>query len=191
LGEAEELYPLYRSWDQFNPECRNLDNNWPMHGQLDELQPEPAGFAAAVTRALGKGRIVHIGTDIFARYRTLGDPQMLRWLRDIVAFLQPEPLFATDAPSWVDVSLRRKGASLIVHVVSQNPGRDVARLNSDDCWVDELPEVGPYTCRLRVAQRPGSLTLVPGGTALSFDWADGVLRFECPRLRIHVGIEIA
>jgi hypothetical protein len=56
---------------------------------------------AAVVRRVGKGAAVHICTDIFARYGQLGDPQMLRWLREIVDFLQPKPLLHTDAPSVV------------------------------------------------------------------------------------------
>ena len=187
-GEAEELDPLYRSWDAFNPECRSLHRSWPMHGQMDELHPEPAGWPAATVRRLGKGLAVHIGTSLFARYYEVGDPQIRHWLARILAVLQPEPLFETDAPSWIDVSLRRKDDDLIVHFVSQNPGRDVARLNGNDYWPDELPEVGPYACRLRLAQKPEGVTLVPGNQALPFQWADGVLTFECPRFRIHAAV---
>jgi len=68
---------------------------------------------------------------------------VLRWLREVVDYLQPEPLFRTDAPSWVDISLRRKDDSLLIHLVNGNPGRDVAKLGSDDLWVDEIPIIGP------------------------------------------------
>jgi len=182
---TKELYPLYLSWDQFNPELRNLTNNWPMHGQIDEENPEPAGFAAAVTRRFGKGRIVHICTDIFTQYKTLGDPQMLRWLREIVDYLQPQPFCKTDAPSWVDVSLRRKNGRLLVHFVNQTPGRDVARLNTDDTWVDEIPEVGPFRLELRTVQKPTAVRWEPGSEALAFEFRRGVLRLELPRFRIH------
>lgn len=191
LGEAEELDPLYRSWDPFNPECRGLHQSWPMHGQMDELHPEPAGCPAATVRRLGKGLAVHIATSIFARYYEIGDPQIRHWLARILARLQPEPLFHTDAPSWVDVSLRRKDEALIVHFVSQNPGRDVARFHGHDYWADELPDSGPYAARLRLAHRPDRVTLVPGKQALPFQWADGVLTCECPRFRIHAALVIA
>jgi hypothetical protein len=185
LDGAEELYPLHISWDQFNPECRSLANNWPMHGQVDEEDPEPAGFAAAVARSVGQGRIVHICTDIFAQYRVLGDPQMLRWLREIVDGLQPDPPLATDAPSWVDVSLRCKRDRLLVHFVNGNPGRDVARLNTDDVWVDEIPAVGPITCEMRLHEAPEAVTWEPGGGALEHNWTEGVLTVVIPRLEIH------
>lgn len=182
---TEELYPLYLSWDQFNPELRNLTNNWPMHGQMDEERPEPAGFPAAVTRKVGMGRIVHLCTDIFTQYRSLGDPQMLRWLREVVDFLQPAPFCRTDAPSWVDISLRRKGGRLLVHFVNQNPGRDVARLGTDDTWVDEIPEVGPCTLELRLAREPKAISWEPGHQVLSGMYRGGVLRVTIPRFQIH------
>jgi len=182
---AQALYPLFLSWDALNPELRSLPNNWPMHGQVDEEQPQPAGFAAAVTRRLGKGRIVHVCTDIFAQYRTLGDPQMLRWLREIVDFLQPEPLCRTDAPSWVDLSLRRQAGRLLVHFVNQNPGRDLSRLNTDDTWADEVPEVGEFRLELRLPQKPKAVWWEPGHCRLPFSLTRSGLRLDVPRFRIH------
>ena len=189
-SETRELYPLYLSWDQFNPEAARIPNNWPMHGQADERKPERAGLAAAFARRIGKGTAVHVAAPIFARYGQYGDPQMLRWLREIVDFLQPEPLVATDAPGWVDLSLRRKGDDWIVHLVSQNPGRDVARLNTDDTWVDEIPTVGPITLRLRMAERPAEVVGVPADGPLAWQWDRGLLKVVVPRLTIHTAVVI-
>ncbi|OPZ86856.1 MAG: Alpha-L-fucosidase [bacterium ADurb.Bin429] len=187
---GEELYPLYLSWDQFNPEARHLPNNWPMHGEIDEAHPEPAGFPAAITRRVGQGSIAHICTAIFDRYKTLGDPQMLRWLREIVDALDPQPYFRTDAPTWVDVSLRRKNGMLLIHFVNQNPGRDVARLGTDDTWVDEIPVVGPYRCDIRLPKSPEAVTLEPGGEPTDWHYADEVLTVVLPKLWIHACVKI-
>jgi hypothetical protein len=183
---TKELYPLYLSWDQNNPGLGVLPNNWPMHGQLDEEHPELAGAPAAILRKLGKGCLVHVATDIFSQYRTLGDPQMLRWLREIMTILQPDPLCETDAPSWVDLSLRRDaGGRLLVHVVNQNPGRDISRLNTDDTWVDEVPEVGPYSLTLRLPRKPARVRWEPEGRSLKSAWKKGVLTLNIPRFKIH------
>jgi hypothetical protein len=191
LNGAKELYPLYLSWDQFNSELRNMMNNYPMHGQLDEEHPEHAGFAAAVMRRVGKGVIVHIATNIFSQYRQLGDPQMLRWLKEIVEFLDPQPRFQTDAPSWVDVSLRRKGNELLIHVVNQNPGRDISRIQTDDTWVDEIPEVGPYSFRLRCPRKPGKATWEPGNRPAESEWRRGILNVVLPSVRIHACLRVS
>lgn len=193
LAGAKELYPLYRSWDPFNPGLKKsrLANNWPMHGQLDEERPEPAGLPAAVIRRYGKGHIVHIATDLFTQYARLGDPQMLRWVREILEMLQPEPLLRTDAPSWVDVSLRRKRNDLFIHLINQNPGRDVARLNTDDLWVDEIPSIGPVTLWIRCPKSPKEVYLEPKHERSVCAFAKGCVRIEVPRLEIHACVVMA
>lgn len=187
---AEELYPLYRSWDQDNPENHLLENNWPMHGQVDELHPEPAGFSAAIAKVIGRGRLIHLSTDIFAQYNMLGDPQMLRWLQELLAEQMPSPFFSTDAPSWVDVSIRAKHNDLLIHFVNGNPGRDLSRLNTDDLWVDEIPEIGPYKVTLRLAQLPASVTWEPGGQPCPIEQVGNMVSIAIPRFHIHGCLQI-
>lgn len=182
---ARELYPLYLSWDQFNPELRNLVNNWPMHGQVDEEHPEPAGCPAAVFRKIGKGVMVHICTGIFTQYAKFGDPQILRWLREILETVQPQPFFKTDAPSWVDVSLRGQKKRLIVHFVNQNPGRDICKLNTDDTWVDEIPVIGPISCEIRIRKKPQKVDWEPGGKKIDFHYKNQILSVTIPKIHIH------
>ncbi len=183
--DARELYRLFLSWDQFNSKCRNLANNWPMHGQMDEENPEYAGMPAAVVRDFGRGHIVHICTSLFEQYFVLGDPQILAWVREILGVLQPDPLFETDAPSWVDVSVRKKEDRLLIHFVNQNPGRDLSKQNTYDLWGDEIPIIGPITVSLQSSTRPESLSLIPSGEAVDFSFSNGVVSFVLPRLHIH------
>jgi len=185
LAGAKELYPLYLSWDQFNPECRLLSNNWPMHGQLDEEKPEPAGFPAVVWRRMGKGMVVHICTDIFSQYQKLGDPQMLRFLHEIIDFVDPAPFFKTDAPSWLNVSLRQKGKQLLVHFVNCNPGRDMSKINTDDLWVNEIPAIGPIVCEIRINKKPQKVVWEPEGRKLDFRYSDRILSVTIPKVHIH------
>jgi hypothetical protein len=181
---SDEMYPLYLSWDQLNPEVRNLPNNWPMHGQLDELNPEPAGFPAAIFRKVGKGQIVHICTDIFSQYKSLGDPQILRWLDEIIDTIDQNPFIKTDVPSWIDISLRKKDNKFLIHFVNQNPGRDVAKLGTDDTWVDEIPEVGPYTIDIQLPQ-PNKICWQPDNVELIMKCNDDIISIEVPRFKIH------
>ena len=185
INRTSELYPLYLSWDQFNRRCRYLSSNYPLHGQLDEEHPKRAGFAAAVFCRRGKGVAVHVCTDLFAQYNRLGDPQMLCWVREILAFLDPRPYLTTTAPVWVDISLRRKNGRVIVHFVNQNPGRDVIKINSDDMWVDDIPTVGPFLLTLRLKQRPTSVMWQPNAVELSSRHQAGRLTVEIPTFQIH------
>ena len=190
LLDAELLYPLYLSWDHFNPEMRFAGSSYPIDSLLDEEDPQEAGFPAATVRKLGKGLAVHVPTALFSTYWASGNPDMLAWVRDILDFLQPEPLFRTDAPSFVEVSLRRKGDTLLVHFVNGNPGRDLAYLGTKDLWVDDIPAVGPFTNWLHCAQKPTKVTWEPGGAPAEATWENGVLRFILPRLEIHTCLAV-
>ena len=115
---------------------------------------------------------------------------MLRWMREILEFADPVPTVATDAPSWVDITLRRKGRALFMHVVNQNPGRDLSKLNTDDTWVDEIPAVGPYQFRLQCPRKPGRVTWEPGHQAASSPWNKGVLTVSLPSVHIHTCLRV-
>ena len=183
--DADSLYRLFRTWDHDNPEIRGLSDNYPMIGLVDEENPEPAGFPGAVVRELGQGMAVHLPTTVFGTYWQYGYPDILAWLREVLDRLQPSPLFRTDAPSWVEISLRQKEDALLVHFVNGNPGRDLSWVHSNDLWVDEIPPIGPLTCRILCRERPRRLRWEPGGATVDAAWREGVLEVVLPRLEIH------
>jgi hypothetical protein len=190
LREATELYPLYLSWDETNPWMKAFPANWAITGLVDEENPEKAGFPAATVRKLGKGMAMHIPTDFFMTYWKFGNLDMLAWMREIFDYLQPEPLFRTDAFSYVEVVLRQKRDTLLVHLVNGSAGRDLSHVHTEDLWVDEIPPLGPITCWLRCAGRPGKVTWEPGGIPAHETWLNGELKAVLPRLDIHTCMKV-
>ena len=95
-------------WDDTNPNVSKIRGCYPITGMLDEENPERAGFPAATLRRLDQGVAVHLATRFFDTYWRFGNPDMLAWLRQVLAELQPQPLFETDALSFVEVSLRQR-----------------------------------------------------------------------------------
>lgn len=184
--DAKELYPLYRSWDDRNPELWRFGKTaWPMNGLMDEEKPEKAGFPAATLRRLGQGVAAHVPAPCFDLYWTYGYPDLRAWFRELLETIQPDPMFRTDAPGFVEVSLRRRKDSLLVHFVNGNPGRDLSWYNASDLWADEVPAVGPITCQIRCSARPQAVTIEPGGMPAQTEWKDGALKAVLPRLEIH------
>jgi hypothetical protein len=55
----------------------------------------------------------------------------------------------------------------------------------DDTWVDEIPTIGPITCRLRLAERPSAVRVVPAGPPVEWTWNAGWLEMRLARLAIH------
>jgi hypothetical protein len=187
---AEEIAPLYRSWDDDNPEVAMLAPCYPIDGMLDEEAPAAAGFPAATLRRVGQGVAVHVPTALFTTYWRYGYPAVLAWLRELCDLLQHDPLFRTDALSFVEIALRRKGDDLLVHFVNGNPGRDLSHVDTDDLWVDDIPPVGPITSWIRCAKPPTGAFWEPGGSPAETEWTDGVVRVTLPRLDIHTCLVI-
>ncbi|MBM3888164.1 MAG: hypothetical protein FJ388_03460 [Verrucomicrobia bacterium] len=190
LAGAEELHPLYRSWDDTNPNIGKIRSCYPITGMMDEEKPERAGFPAATLRRLDKGVAVHLSTNFFDTYWRFGNPDMLAWLREVLGVVQPKPMFQTDALSFVEVCLRQRDDTLLVHLINGNPGRDLSYINTDDLWVDDIPPVGPITCRIASAARPKSVTIEPGGTRAQTKWRNDFLEVVLPRLEIHACLAV-
>jgi hypothetical protein len=187
---AEQVYPLYRSWDDDNPELAMLAPCYPIDGMLDEEAPAGAGFPAAILHRVGQGVAMHVPTALFTTYWRYGYPDVLAWLRELCDLLQPDPLFRTDALSFVEIALRCKGDDLLVHFVNGNPGRDLSHVDTDDLWVDDIPPVGPITSWIRCAILPTGAFWEPSGTPAETEWSDGVVRVTLPRLDIHTCLVI-
>ncbi len=185
MTDAKEFYPHFLSWDQFNPELRGFNPNYPINGMVDENNPECSGIPAATFRALGKGAVIHIPSTPFALYAKYGFPDILAWIREMLERIQPRPLLTATAPSCVEISLRTRDRDLLVHFINGNPGRDLSHVHTQDLWVDEIPKVGPFECRIR-SSRPGKApTWEPGGRQLSFKYRNRGLTVRVPRFHIH------
>jgi hypothetical protein len=188
LIEAEELYPAYLSSE---PEkLKALPTNWSVAGLLNEENPQKAGFPGATVRKLGKGMAVHVPTDLFSVYWKYGYLDILAWMRELLDYLQPSPLFRTDAYSYVEVVLREKRDSLLVHFINGNPGHDLSFVQTEDLFVDEIPRLGPITFWIRCARRPEDITWEPGGSRVEATWQEGILQVVLPRLEIHTCLKV-
>ncbi len=190
LLEAREFASLYLPFDSRN-EVTQAFKNLAIYGMLDEEHPEPAGLPAATVRKLGEGMALHIPTSFFDVFSRYGNRDMLAFLRQILGHLQPNPMFSTDALSFVEISLRKKDRALLVHFVNGNPGRDLSAVGTDDLWVDDIPAVGPITCRILCARRPSQLHWEPGRVPVSSEWTRGILTVTLPRLEIHTCLVIS
>jgi len=164
--------------------------SYPITARLDEERPEPSGMPAVTARRLGRGLAVHVAGDPFPCFQTFGHPTVRAFARELLDRMQPDPLLATDAPSWIEISLRTRGDELFVHFLNGNPGFDMSVVGGQDLFVGEIPEVGPYAASVRCHQRPKAAFLEPGHKPLDVQWRDGRVRFTVPRLKIHACVRI-
>ena len=85
----------------------------------------------------------------------------------------------------VEVALRQKGDSLLIHLINGNPGRDLSHVGTQDLWVDDIPPLGPIAVRVRCGRKPGRAAWAPGAIPTDATWKEGVLSAVLPHLDTH------
>jgi hypothetical protein len=119
---------------------------------------------------------------VFARTHA---PAARVFLRKVVETVF-EPAVKLDAPPTVEVSLRRKDGRLLVHL-----GNTTAmQVALEYAAIDFVPAIGPVGVSLKLARKPASVTLEPGGRALQGEWRDGWCRTRLDRLELHSVIAV-
>lgn len=144
---------------------------------------------AVTLNKVGKGMVAYIPFGIFRSVQHTRNPNQRNFIGDIIKKLAPEMSITIDAPTCVDVALRRKGESQLIHFVNRNSGLPTT---SDVIAVDDIPLVGPITVKVRCLKEPESVSLVfdkdKGKIASSF--SKGILTVTLDYLHIHNIIEV-
>ncbi len=95
--------------------------------------------------------------------------------------LLPEPLVTVNAPPCVDVSLRRSGEKLLIHL------SNMAGMQTTPQYavIDFIPPIGPVELTVCLDKKPREVLLEPGDQEITSNWSDGKLRVVLPQLNIH------
>jgi len=140
------------------------------------------GELAATVNKVGKGKIGVVWGPVALAYFKTHHVPMKTFLGDLAEKLFPDPAVKVDAPSTVDLSLRTTADGRpCLHFLNLAGAQRADRFLS----VDAIPAVGPLTVEWRRKQKPRRVTWEPAGEELDWDWKDGILEVEVPRLEIH------
>jgi hypothetical protein len=151
----------------------------------DRLLPNPA----AVINRVGKGRVAYLPFDAFRFFADRRYPLLRRFIAEVARKIGGRMAISADAPTCVDVVLRRKGSKTIVHLINRSSGIPNC---PGDGTVDEVPAVGPVTVRVSVDSEPDSVRLAfeDGPFAWSYrrGGRTGRVVATLDRVRIHAAI---
>jgi hypothetical protein len=93
----------------------------------------------------------------------------------------PDPLVRISGSTDVDVSPRRLGGKLMIHLVNTaGPHAD-----APEGGITAVPPVGPLSVSVRLARAPKSVTCQPEGAPLEVSWTTGRAAVELPRLELY------
>jgi hypothetical protein len=137
---------------------------------------------AATMASLGRGKIGAIYGPVALTHFRHHHPALRRFIGDVVQRLFEHPAVTVDAPSCVDLSLRRtREGKLSLHLANLANAQRADRFLSTDF----VPTVGPIQVRMRVPERPKRVRWAPDRMRLPWTWDDGILSITIPQLHIH------
>jgi len=143
---------------------------------------DEAGFPAAVLNRVGKGKVVYIPAAVARDYDFNRMPAIRAFFGLVLREAAVGTAVALNAPSWVDLTLRRSGEQLQIHLINRATG--IPNLPNQGA-VAEIPATGPLAFRLKTARKPRSVRGAWEHAAeLEWSWEEGVLSGILPQLRL-------
>lgn len=147
---------------------------------------EAAAHPMLVGRQFGKGMVCALNFDLGAMYHKNKTTLIRSLLKYIADRLFPERMVRMTGSMYADITLMRKGGSLMLNIVNSAGPHSDSSVRS----YEEIPPIGPLKVDMRMNKPPVQVVQQPQGKHLAFEWENGVTRFEVERVEIHDIIEI-
>jgi hypothetical protein len=154
-----------------------------MQGPPDQVDLHPG----ITLTPFGKGKVVFVTLPIFYALKTTAFTCIQDTLLDLIEYLLPEPPFRTDAPPTLELNLMQKPGVLLLNMLYYSPNRPLTTrldiedsLSLEDVWVE-----------IRTLEQPATVSLMPAGTRLAFQYRDGYTRVVIPSLTDWQLLELA
>jgi hypothetical protein len=150
------------------------------HGHAPPTVPD--GQPVVTLRPLGQGQVLYIALPFFKAYFDHQNPSQAWLFLDLLDRVLPDPLVKVDTRAQVELSVMRRGADLVIHLVNHS-GRE--RLGNYWYPVTEyIPEIRDIAVSIRAPRGSLAVQCVPDQTALPTQLRDGYLHAIVPRLHV-------
>jgi hypothetical protein len=168
-------------WQRVSPERAR-----PVGRRFATYDTRSEGECAATVARVGKGRIAAIYGPLGQAHYRAHHPVIRGFLGDVMRRVFAQPLVTVDGPPCIDVALRRKGGTLLIHLLNVAGMQESPRHTG----VDFIPPVGPLALSVRMPQKPRRVSLAPPEGTLDASWEEGVLRVGIPSLALHTVVAV-
>lgn len=138
------------------------------------------GIVAATLRPIGNAKVIAVSGGVGDMYAETHAPALAQFLGGLVERAY-QPMAECDAPSGVELVLRRKDGKLQVHLAN-TLGMQVAGQYGALDYISPVPSL---RLRVRSEKAPRRVTAQPGDRAVAFRWKQGVTEVEYGPLAIY------
>lgn len=139
-------------------------------------------MAAATINRFGDGVMVAVHGPVFRSYHQSHYPRLRRFIGDMITALDAPGLIALHGPWSIEMSARQKDGRTLIQFVN----RAIAGyLDPNRHHVEHVPDTGPFTVTVPMAQRPARCYMAPDEAGLEWTWNNGLLTAHIAGLAIH------
>jgi len=153
----------------------------------DQLLPHPA----ATLNRVGRGAVAYIPCNLFRDFAASRYPLARVFIHDVLRALAGSMEIEVKAPSYIDVVLRRRGATRIVHLINRSSG--LPSLPNSGV-IDEIPPVGPITITVSLPRKPKNVSLAFEDAAVKWAYQGGEkggqLKVDLAAVHIHAAVVV-
>jgi len=129
-------------------------------------QTPPELHASELAGIIRNGNVCYIAQPLFTEYANSRCMVYRDILSRLLADLGVEPLVKADLPSFVEVTLRKKGGKTILHMLNYIIERKCRRLDT----IEEMIPLYNRRVSIRLDKKPTSVKLAPDMKDIAFDW---------------------
>jgi hypothetical protein len=144
------------------------------------------GFVAVSMNKYGSGRTVYIASDVFGAYWFEQYPK----IREIIGFILDSVMAKSlelKAPPTVEVVLRRRADSMILHFCNLSVYKD---LSGNSFYVECVPPIRNIEFKLKLEKKPVELKLIPPESSIRWVYQDGVLEAMLENIQVHLAVKV-
>lgn len=148
----------------------------------------PTGYSAVVTQELGEGRTAYFGFEAFSAYLKTNQWRLTNVLCSVLDSMLPTPRVRLGGGKDVEVSLRSRGAELIVHLVNHT-GYASREWGAWATSTEVVPRTG-LSVRLQLPKDPTEVRDGESGEELSWQREGDAIKVDLPPLGVHSWITV-
>ena len=136
---------------------------------------------------VGQGAVAWIPYAIFRSFERNRYPGVRQLIGEVTATLAGRLPIRVSAPTCVDVILRKKEGSTLIHLINRSSG--LPNVPSSGV-VDEIFPVGPVGIEIDTPTAPAGVTLAFEDAPLNWAYSSGCLRISLERVHIHAAVVV-
>lgn len=177
---------VFGPWHAVKPDARTEVLGY----RLEEQEPEKDTTHDIIItrRRVGSGSIVAVHGPLFRNYFLGHYPLLRRFIAALIDQFAIPWQVTLDAPAKLEPVVREKDGRLLVNLINRGAGET---LTPQRLIVEELAPVENVVVRVRCAEQPKSVSVLPGDDEIQWSYREGMLTIEIPRIEIHSVITIA